>query len=416
MEEASKKMMTRESHQKGFSFIELSIGMALAGLFVATCLQVYRIYQHQHIRNALGVITPQGTVDVALERFIIENSRYPCPADPTLPEDNVNAGVEVCASYANMTALNAAVPIGASLNGQQGFWRVAGTHSTGQGADKDSVMIGSIPYTTLGISAPETYDGWSNKFGYAITEALTIALPPGVALPDKGTITLADPAGKSITGKDANLPANQHALLVWSYGSSRAGAWTSGGRRPAPCDTTTPTRDSENCDNDAVFLSDTKPSTIRSLVRGVNFYDTYIGLFEVNKCNSDWCLTPQSRNSGAPSLQSTYIGIGIKNPQAPLHVAGDIRATRAIVDKFCDATSANCFTSDLIGGKIADGRGLGGSGTRGCHGEAISGIAKNAAVCPLHLPPGALLAFTCPTGRIAFGTDATGKLKCQTPP
>ncbi len=118
--------------------------------------------------------------DTAMGRFALQNGRYPCPADPALPEENPNAGVEYC-QYNAMAAINAAIvpgPAGApaTCNAGGGFCRSLGTN--GATDDGNSILYGSIPYTTLGL--PAQYDGWNKKFGYAVTEALTVfpAAPP----------------------------------------------------------------------------------------------------------------------------------------------------------------------------------------------------------------------------------------------
>jgi prepilin-type N-terminal cleavage/methylation domain-containing protein len=276
--------MTRESDNGGFSFIELAIALVIIGLFTTTCLQIYKIYQYDHIRNALNSIMPQGAVDVALERFIIQNNRFPCPANPALQENDPNAGVEFC-QYHNNTAgpsganVDDVLPLspGAHIGG---FWRVQGVGTTGLGAAKDSVLIGSVPYATLGLAAHDSYDGWGRQFGYAVTEAFTITPTGTQALPSMGTIRLVDGQNQSVFAK-TRYAADYHPFVVWSYGSSRAGAYTPDGILSTACSTTTKER--ENCDNDAEFLASTATAPIRSLKKGTKFYDSYVSLYELNE-------------------------------------------------------------------------------------------------------------------------------------
>jgi hypothetical protein len=421
-----KEYMFNESQKNGFSFIELAIAITLLGLFTATCLQIYKIYRPNHIQSALSSIAPNGPVDAALGRYIVQNNRYPCPADPALPESNPNAGVEQRDLVTGQCA-----PFLATGACAGGLCRTAGTRDTdGDGLfnSVDSVLIGSIPYTTLMLNPHDTYDGWSRKFGYAVTTLLTVApAAPDSPVADKGTITLIDGAGNAVPTDYSQVPTppsknikNQYGFLVWSYGSSRRGGYTPGGQMPFACDTITPTLDATNCDMDASFMysyenksivgkSNIAWPVVRSLLDGTpRFYDTYISLYEVSKCQGEWCLSSTAKNSGMPSEPSVYIGIGTKNPSAPLDVAGDIIAPKAVMESFCDTKGNNCFVPSMIGGQ-----GIGpNSGVNGCNNQAISGIAYGKAVCPLTIGAGSVPPTTCPTGKFSSGLSQTGALIC----
>lgn len=170
----------------GFSLIELAILVTIVGLFVSTAAQTYRLYLKKTAYNTTK--ERMSTLETALGKFVSVNGRLPCPADPAYGVGHPQGGVENCrpagAAFPTIacTAGNSICRVAAERGAftasasnppsSEGQTYVIGTvPSTGDG--KDRILRGGIPYTTLGLSPRDAYDGWGSMFSYAVTELLS---------------------------------------------------------------------------------------------------------------------------------------------------------------------------------------------------------------------------------------------------
>src|SRR5687768_10284204 len=64
---------------KGFSLIEVALGLAFAGLLVSSFLSNYK-WQSQK-DSILDTLARREVLRVALEKYLVLNTRLPCPAD-----------------------------------------------------------------------------------------------------------------------------------------------------------------------------------------------------------------------------------------------------------------------------------------------------------------------------------------------
>lgn len=159
----------------GFSLIELAIVVTIIGLFIASALQTYRIYQQESARGTN--FDRKKTIEVALGKFMAVHGRLPCPADPSLAVGTANAGRENCrpnnVAYPTL-ACNASNSLcrinGARYAYPEGTTVVLGTVPTKTGEDR--VLRGGIPYASLGLAPRDGYDAWGSMFAYAVTEML----------------------------------------------------------------------------------------------------------------------------------------------------------------------------------------------------------------------------------------------------
>src|SRR5687768_8735206 len=77
---------------RGFTLIEFAIVMLISGLLIVPLLQLYTQYTMQKVWN-----DTKAHVDLARTVVIdyqLNNNRYPCPADRTLPRTDPNYGRE----------------------------------------------------------------------------------------------------------------------------------------------------------------------------------------------------------------------------------------------------------------------------------------------------------------------------------
>lgn len=119
--------------------------------------------------------------------------------------------------------------------------------------DTGSVLIGSLPHTTLGLATEFASDCWGNKFTYAVTKALTSNDPATGYKPSAGAIILR--SGTRAAPQD--LIANAGYIII-SHGADQVGATplTYANITPRWCALVDGAQiDRENCDatNDVFF-------------------------------------------------------------------------------------------------------------------------------------------------------------------
>lgn len=246
--------------QRGFSLIELAIGLVI----VATLLSALLVPLGTQMDQRRTAATQRAIEEArdALLGFAIANGRLPCPAT-------------------------------AASNGAEKF--VTGTGSAGNGDCEASA--GFLPGTTLGLAPLDSsgffvdaFGGAPNRIRYAVSEANVDKYTNSVDCSTRGTLstTIVRPVTSSggmrsatmqmimqaaacdqrflkicTTGNDCGGTGNQ----VLADGSALAVVWSLG---PNGADTvrTPATDEAENLDNDAIFVS-----RVRSEAVGAEFDD-----------------------------------------------------------------------------------------------------------------------------------------------
>src|SRR4051812_33213745 len=81
-------------NNRGFSLVELAIGLSIVSLMAGTALEAYKQYK----ATPAPRISQQrrAIVVTALAKFVSDNGRFPCPADPSMSLDTPYAGKENC--------------------------------------------------------------------------------------------------------------------------------------------------------------------------------------------------------------------------------------------------------------------------------------------------------------------------------
>lgn len=326
---------------QGFTLIETAIALVLIGLLVVPMLALWAAERREAPRGiALGNI---DAVKTSLDDFVRANGRYPMPAGLTLSPD---------------TALYGEEPTGAIL--PCASWPTPNGVCSTMGANP--VLIGAIPFKTLGINEEISVDFWDNKLLYAVTASHTTAF----AL-NAGQII--------IKAFDENLAGNRYevtlypgvgslfpvSFFVMSLGENGAGAYNRNGFLVNNCNLTT-VAESENCDFDNTFWLKTNyfpefkngPNDLgeigsASFIPGVNYFDDITDdypmpnpaadLWFESTDDSDYLLTRNQR-----------IGIGIENPEVKVHVIGNAMADNILSDEICNENSSACFNPNIIAG------------------------------------------------------------------
>lgn len=398
------------SREAGFSLIELAILMVITGLLVASALSTFDAYQKRTALNS--TIEKRNNIEIALGRFVADNGRLPCPADPSIPVTAAASGVENCRpgglEYPDL-----------SPAGCQGHCRIEGArkHFSGlngvpetPGLSGDRVLRGVIPYKTLGLALWEAYDGWGTMMTYVVTELLSSSflLSPNDPPPfgrinfnkANGALNLTvwnhdDQLDRPAPNPETNLVRSWPFVLV-SHGPDRRGGWTVNGAIAIPC--AGQGRDLANCDPaSATFVEPSYTVT----VEGDLFYDDAMLTTGYVTSADKWYYSGVGRIRN----KEGKVGIHIEDPQVSLDVEGTARVNNARASTFCNEDGTVCFEPRIIGGTGLS-CGLGG---------LMRGIENNHELCANEINLGSITPGTCPSGSYLVGFCADGSLLCRTP-
>lgn len=356
----------KNASEAGFSLIELAIVMVIIGLLVAPLIGEFGRYLVQKHRDNTQISL--RSVDTAISDYYSEFGFYPCPSDRSIAFGQPGHGVSDCTIY---TAIGANSCGGSG--GQPGYCRAT------QGAGE--VLIGGVPYATLGIPFTESIDGWNQAMTYAVTRSMTV---------DAATF---DPANGVVSVRDEfGAAANFHGVVV-SAGANGSGAFNIEGTSQ-PCNLALV--ESENCNNDGVFLNSLRYSEAQN----ANYYDDIIKP-RTWSASGIWTYTEGSA-SDVHSLNTGNVGVGTTTPTVKLEVVGNLKTEEVHSNQFCNADGSICFQADFIGG----------TGDQ-CNGNLLmNGIANNRVQCTSAVvTPGT---NSCPSGQFMTGISGSS-VTCATP-
>lgn len=409
---------------RGFTLIEFAIVMVLSALMMSVALSLYSAYLNDaryhdsyekqlNIRNSLA--SYRGTAQ-----------RYPCPARRDLPLTDPQAGIEDCTLQSNI------YPVGTCLNS---ICKVPGQRDTPVDVETvlpDPVLIGAVPYRTIkdGLVSALCYnafnvevdcadptavardesrltdtnirdmlDTWMFQMTYAITLSQTAA---STFKPSYGAIAVRSEIGNSLV----NPPDSAHYVIV-SHGSNRMGGYSSGGILTNAC--VPGTVDFENCNDDSIFTAG-----LLSMAPGAGYYDDII-TYQTYSLTTLWeygdidGMVMYNRNDG-------NVGIGTSDPEAKLHVNGEIAVDQNLVTNgICNGVGdpGSCWTPATIGGLP----GLECDGGPPSAGEVniMTGVAYGKSRCeavPLVAP---VPNQVCPVGTYMRGVNIAGSIICEAP-
>ncbi|MCB1651813.1 MAG: prepilin-type N-terminal cleavage/methylation domain-containing protein [Alphaproteobacteria bacterium] len=392
---------------KGFTLVEMAMVMIVVGLVLAGAAQLYaQKLEHMRVDNGR---TDVASATQALNGFLQQNGRYPCPASLTAGVTDAGYGREMpgCNTIATSPSI-----------GIEGVVAVAGVRNvdyTNQvtnaafGPAVPEVYIGALPFKELNMDESAAIDGYGNKILYAVTENLAIK---ETYEPEDGAIEINDETGNS----SLQRPGSAH-FIVFTTGENGMGAYTAGranGVLVAAC--AGAARETENCDMaDAVFVN----SKIGKATGNAEEMDDIIGYND--QSTPAWQTDlPGTGDDNLTMKTADTLGFGLgkaENPAEEIDVAGvivvrddplseDIEEGKVESSQIClYGNKEKCFPSELIGGEIANGGGM------ECpDGQFIVGIKHGKPICEDEVK------LICPPGSVLKGITANGKLDCDTPP
>ncbi|MBN9543189.1 MAG: hypothetical protein J0G32_05290 [Alphaproteobacteria bacterium] len=196
--------------EKGFSLVEVSIILMIAGLLISGYVTWIAPAAKS---NAFKFIeTQQKIQDIndAVEKFVSLNGRLPCPASSTIAWGAISG--TMLYSSENLSGTNC------------------------------SSNVGAVPTAVLGLSPDMMLDAWGRKFTYVTASGLCGTGGCTSSTYNNGAATL-------LNIKDITMPvgvdiSTTGAYLVMSHGPSGRGAFRQSGSQQTGCTTV----EAENCD------------------------------------------------------------------------------------------------------------------------------------------------------------------------
>lgn len=482
------------SSNRGFTLIEVAIGLIIIGLLAVPYIQTYQAYKLKAINTETN--TNMGAVKAALAKYATRYGRYPLPANPSLATGTSGEGTEVTSGITTCS------PTSTSVCRATATWGSAG-HNT--------VLIGAVPYATLGLPQRNSYDGYKNRIKYAVTEYMTpttyafsnddgilmvvntngddtdsLAKPVWSSCAQEGQTCTFSGTQQVLYGVDLTNAAKQqpvknfsnsvscdnttmggdpapyegkfcwiaplpkahakHFVLV-SHGRDGKGAFSLQGTQTIPCTAAASpqSKDDQNCKNTATFNDNTSndtslPGTIYTPAGTNHFDDTVLStatleegswIQKTGKTDLYSNLTANGNILISPAL--TYNSSGVVAPTSRLQIeGGDLKGNTLRINRLCDtagcgstatqvpmpaAIPPETFAPQSIAGTPdynnvgKAGYGISCGGASGDSG-AMTGIASSDEKCLSAFSSG-LSIGTCASGKISYGTDASGNLICS---
>lgn len=390
--------------QRGFTLVEMAMSLSLIGLAVAALMVAFKIYT-----ASAAIETTRNNTQIvarAIENFILENGRFPCPAAIDLAIENPRYGQEAnCVALSGYQADgstgSAVTPGGFS----GGIWLEEGARSTAQ-----HVVRGMVPFQALNIPEHYVNDGYGNRLFYAVTAAQTT---PESFLREGGQIAVMDQLAES-----GNTHVESNHFIVFSAGANREGAYNRYGKAVLPCGRGL---DGENCNTSPTSKAAVYRATQQSESRDpAHKYDDYM-------VNSTTLQIPLWRLDDSNLLNMRTIDLnnrvmmGALTPAtSPLDIKVDVGgAVRSMAnthgEEFClNADGSKCFKTELIAAEMPAMNCTDGSYARASMGSFMTGIARSEVRCA------DALSFACPSGQYMTGMQNDGTPRCApyafTPP
>lgn len=198
-------MMKISFKQNGFTLVEMAVVLVIIGLVLSAAISMGNTLVNQ---SRISVTkTKLEAIKTALVSYIARNNRLPCPAIPTTPPSTAGYGIEA-ATPGTCVGISDNVPTGATR-----------------------VVMGILPWITLGLSDESGQDGYYNRFSYAVTANATnlnkdtiAGMLGNISIHDSSPITLGlPPIGNQI---NSNI-----VTVIISHGANANGAYSKAGNQ-----------------------------------------------------------------------------------------------------------------------------------------------------------------------------------------
>ena len=389
-------------NQKGLTLIELSIVLIVIGFLVSSFIELYQIQLRKKLEEQQEYKV--FTIGDAIARYRTQNGHYPCPGRLNFGVSDANFAqiTEYVADHdgipstpdemscSDMSASPVVTPDNFDVT--EGYGVVAGMSGA-------RVRYGAVPYKELGIGKEDVIDAYGNQFTYAVVEtqaARTLSTPDEctntptpaycqISLLDVD-LTACDPAtGICQTATDNTRPVD---MVFFSHGKNGAGSFTASGVANAQlCNASLVTGDRENCDTDAIFVTEQytarsssfvgQPSDDKLTYEALNWvyiWDEITGSPETiyNRATGNMAV-------GLTKVDTALEKLHVANGHLRVEDDGNINTSGKIqTTQICDEVSGsgNCFEPEVIAGLEANPKRL-----QCGDGMVMSGVANSVAQC-----------------------------------
>lgn len=392
-------LAVKKNHpSSGFTLLEMAIAIMIIGILITPLLFVYNNYQ-KNKKDSESYNNAQLVTD-ALQNYRRMTGEYPCPAGIRLPRDNPNHG------RPDATACLGAAPSGLADAGDCNADGICVEKSI-RALPNNRVISGAVPFRALQIDEDKTLDSAGNRLVYVITESMT----DDTTLNDaRGGISILNESGQPLVQPDGSA-----AFAIISTGPTGVGGINASGAVSQTC--AGPQLDVANCNpgfetgngvNEAIYVS-----AQRSEGAGAGFFDDYV-MYYSQISEPNWKRTVADTET-IHDLSPNFVGLGVRAPQARLHVSSGnaadtirIEGGKLFTDRLCDQNGANCF--DLI--KIVGNNANALEGMKCPVGEFMVGIANGQALCADNIG----IVCSDPRYPVVIGREPWGALRCAAEP
>lgn len=400
-----------KSGQAGYTLVEVAIALLVLSIILASLIPMYSLYTNY--KRGVETVADQKRVESALASFKETRGRYPCPARADAAPGDVDYGVET--ACVGSTEAPGTCADGICYEESERDITIAGV------TFKPRVERGTVPFRTLEIEESITYDGYNNRYSYAVTETLADASTFRV---DRGGITVIDGAGAT-PNEVINPTHGVHYMLI-SHGPDGVGAYNLDGKQVIPCKG--PMYDNDNCNTDSAHktaryrlapystvpivdtdgaIASANPSAFSS---GNTHFDDSVRFLGIGE-QPGWELANDNTGSMHDGIDIKKVVIGgdvkITEADVALQVEGSVKLhDKSKTAVICDYAKTNCMDPVLIGAEDPN-------DPKRLHcataGQVAKGVAGGLMNCEDMKYDG------CAAGQIMYGVDAAGKALCRDP-
>lgn len=282
-------MNLRIKLKNGFTLVEMAITLAILSVLMASIFTLIPIKQEeQNIDEINATLT---RIQQALDSFYNQNGYLPCPAPLTANFSDVGTQIGIAQDC------TAGSPPGGI---------------TEYNAPEGPIWIGAIPTRSLNLPDSFMLDPWNHRIEYGVVKGLAQSKTNYSSLTSASAYFIIQDRFLNQINTDSYSASdpkevNIVAYTLFSHGKDGNGSTNTAGTTRS-C--TSSTLDSENCNNDHIFIDTTFNST-----SGSSYYDDYLRWKTNQQQARDGTLGGGSGNGVGSTAGNSYSLIGIFTDQ-----------------------------------------------------------------------------------------------------